>query len=161
MLDAVLQQPLAPWWKRLVAIIVDGLVLGFGGIIVLLIIGAVVGSSNNQTPNPPATNGQVAAGVIVASLFIALIGAIYYGALNGSRRGQTVGKLALGIAVRDARSGGPIGFWRALARALVVWLFSILLVIPYVLDSLAPLWDKRRQAWHDKVANSVVVDLKP
>jgi uncharacterized RDD family membrane protein YckC len=159
--DAVLQQPLAPWWKRLVAIIVDGLVLGFGGTIVLLVIGAAAGTSNNQTPGPPATNGQVAAGVLLASLFITLVGAIYYGALNGSRRGQTVGKLALGIAVRDARSGGPIGFWRAFGRALVVWLFAIFLFIPYVLDSLAPLWDKRRQAWHDKVANSVVIDLKP
>ena len=39
--------------------------------------------------------------------------------------------------------------------------FYIFLVIPYVLDNLAPLWDKRRQAWHDKVAGSIVVDLKP
>ena len=81
--------------------------------------------------------------------------------MNGSRRGQTVGKIALGIAVRDARTGGPIGFWRALGRNAITVVFRLLLYIPYILDSLAPLWDARRQAWHDKVVHSVVVDLKP
>ncbi len=39
--------------------------------------------------------------------------ALYYGIMNGSRRGQTVGKMALGIAVRDARTGQRIGFLAA------------------------------------------------
>jgi len=42
----------------------------------------------------------------------------------------------------------------------MVQLFSILLVIPYVIDNLSPLWDARHQAWHDKVVNSVVVEVR-
>jgi len=33
--------------------------------------------------------------------------------------------------------------------------------VPYIIDNLSPLWAKRHQAWHDMVANSVVVDLRP
>ena len=69
--------------------------------------------------------------------------------------------MALGIAVRDARTGGSIGFWRAFGRNLITWVFTVAFVIPYIVDSLSPLWDKRRQALHDKAAHSVVVDLRP
>jgi uncharacterized RDD family membrane protein YckC len=153
--------PLAPWWKRLVAIIIDGVILTLGTFIIILVIAALVARHHTTTNNQPASGGSLLAAYVVLSIFSAIPGAIYYAIMNGSRRGQTVGKMALGIAVRDARTGGPIGFWRALGRILITDLFRIALSIPYVLDSLAPLWDGRRQAWHDKVAHSVVVDLKP
>jgi uncharacterized RDD family membrane protein YckC len=86
---------------------------------------------------------------------------LYYGIMNGSKRGQTLGKMAMGIAVRDARTGGPIGFWRGVGRFAISSLFDILLVVPYVIDNLSPLWANRRQTWHDKVVHSVVVDLRP
>lgn len=87
--------------------------------------------------------------------------ALYFGLMNGSRRGQTVGKMALGVAVRDALTGQRIGFWRAAGRILISTLFDLLFFIPCLLDNLAPLWDARRQALHDKVVHSVVIDLKP
>ena len=157
----MLQQPLAPWWKRLVAIIIDGMVVGFSFAIIALVIAAIAGTSETQTQTPSTTGGQAAAGVLFIYLVAALFGAIYYGAMNGSQRGQTVGKMALGIAVRDARTGGSIGFWRAFGRNLITWVFTVAFVIPYIVDSLSPLWDKRRQALHDKAAHSVVVDLRP
>ncbi len=43
----------------------------------------------------------------------------YYIALEGGPRGQTVGKMALGIRVIDFNGGGPIGYPRALVRQLV------------------------------------------
>jgi uncharacterized RDD family membrane protein YckC len=69
--------------------------------------------------------------------------------------------MALNIAVRDAHTGGPIGFWRAVGRYLITCVFYIVLVIPYLIDNLSPLWDGRRQAWHDHVVRSVVVDKNP
>ena len=158
--DPVVNQPLAPWWKRLVAIIIDGIILGLAFLVLGLIIAAI--AARHATTNTQAASGASLVGAYFAiSLLGAIPGAIYYAAMNGSRRGQTVGKMALGIAVRDARTGGPIGFWRALGRFLITELFRLALYIPYIFDSLAPLWDSRRQAWHDKVAHSVVVDLKP
>jgi uncharacterized RDD family membrane protein YckC len=84
----------------------------------------------------------------------------YYAVLNGSEMGQTFGKRALGIQVRDATAhGGSIGPGRAGMRFVTVGLFRI---IPFfglftLLDGLWPLWDPRRQALHDKIAGSVVV----
>ncbi len=158
----MIHQPLAPWWKRLIAILLDGVVLFFAIFIIALVAAALAGNHTNNSTN----NTNVSGGAVVGALFVLWIAAsipaaIYYAAMNGSRRGQTVGKMALGIAVRDARTGGPIGFWRALGRNLIAVVFEVFFSIPYILDSLAPLWDARRQAWHDKVAHSVVVDLKP
>ncbi len=160
-IDPILQVTLAPWWKRLIAILIDGLILGLGGFIIFLVIAAGLASHADTSNSQPATAGSVLGIYLGLMLISSIPGAIYYAIMNGSRRGQTVGKMALGIAVRDARTGGPIGFWRALGRNLIIVVFRVLLYIPYILDSLAPLWDARRQAWHDKVAHSVVVDLKP
>jgi uncharacterized RDD family membrane protein YckC len=161
-LDPVLHQPLAPWWKRLIAIIIDTLILGLAFFVIVLVIAAAVHNTNSTTTNTqPATGRSLLGAYVALSLIVSIPSAIYYAIMNGSRRGQTVGKMALGIAVRDAQTGQPIGFWRALGRNLITVVFHALLYVPYILDSLAPLWDGRRQAWHDKVAHSVVVDLKP
>lgn len=143
------------------AILIDGVILAFANWTILLPITAAT-RHNYVTSN----STHMVAGTVVASLAVTYavawaIGAIYYAAFNGSQRGQTLGKMALGIAVRDARTGGPIGFGRALGRYLMTIVFTLALVVPFVIDSLAPLWDRRRQAWHDKVVQSVVVDLRP
>jgi hypothetical protein len=41
----------------------------------------------------------------------------------------------------------------------MIYLFTFACVLPLLLDYLSPLWDQRRQAWHDKVVRSVVVDV--
>lgn len=164
--DTVLGIRLAPWWKRLVAIIIDNIILGLGVFILALIIGIIANASRTQGTGSSGTTTQthgaaVLVGLIILWLLVSIPIGLYYAIMNGSRRGQTVGKLALSIAVRDARTGAPIGFWRAAGRFAITIVFTLLLYIPYLLDSLAPLWDKRRQSWHDKVARTVVVDLKP
>jgi len=83
--------------------------------------------------------------------------------LNGSEAGQTFGKRVLGIAVRDAATGGAIGVQRAVLRYVVVGLFRVVLFFGLftLLDGLWPLWDSQRQALHDKIAGSVVVRVTP
>jgi PASTA domain/RDD family len=53
--------------------------------------------------------------------------------------------------VRDRTSLGRIGYPRAFARWFVIALFWLVLLLPGLLDGLSPLWDAKRQAWHDKV----------
>jgi uncharacterized RDD family membrane protein YckC len=161
-LDPVVGQPLAAWWKRLVAILIDGAIIGVGYYIVILVIGiATDAGAHKTTTHKPLHAGALIAGLILLTVMASIPAAIYYGIMNGSARGQTVGKMAMGIAVRDSRHLGKIGFWRAVGRYLMMVLFMIVLFIPYILDNLSPLWDKRRQAWHDKTAHSVVIDLRP
>jgi uncharacterized RDD family membrane protein YckC len=160
-IDPVLRLSLSPWWKRLVAIIVDGFVLAIPIFIVFAVIGAAAGNHNANTTNTqPAPAGALILGFIFLIVLASIPGLLYYGFMNGSKRGQTVGKMALGIAVRDARTGGPIGFGRGMGRFAMMQLFYVLLLVPYVLDNLSPLWDARRQAWHDKAVHSVVVETQ-
>jgi uncharacterized RDD family membrane protein YckC len=160
--DEVLHLALAPWWKRFVALLIDSMALGVVAFVFLAIVGAVARNSNSSTTNnQPLSPGQAIVAFFVLFLLASIPIALYYGIMNGSKRGQTLGKMAMGIAVRDARTGGPIGFWRGVGRYAITVVFYAVLVIPYVIDNLSPLWDSRRQAWHDHVVHSVVVERNP
>ena len=67
--------------------------------------------------------------------------------------------MAMGIQVRDAEIGGPIGFGRAIGRRFVYEILWYLLFVPGLINALSPLWDSRKQAWHDKAARTVVVNI--
>jgi uncharacterized RDD family membrane protein YckC len=158
-IDGVLHLALAPWWKRFLALLIDSMVLGVAFFIFFAIVGAATSNSNaTATNNQPLSPGQAVAGVFVVFVLACIPFALYYGIMNGSKRGQTLGKMAMGIAVRDARTGGPIGFWRGVGRYAITVVFYAVFVIPYIIDNLSPLWDGRRQAWHDHVVHSVVVE---
>ncbi len=81
-----------------------------------------------------------------------LAGLAYYVGMEGSRRGQTLGKRLLGIRVLGV-DGRPIGRGRALLRHVGGYVSALALGIGY----LWMLWDERQQTWHDKMARAVVV----
>ena len=160
-IDPVVGRPLAPWWKRLVAILIDWAILGLVTLIPAALVGAL---SNTGSSSPGSTSNTSAAslmgGLALGSLVLAIPYGIYFGALNGSRRGQTVGKMAMSIAVRDARYDVKVGFWRGFGRYFLTVVFDALFVFPWIIDSLYPFWDRRRQTWHDKLTHTVVIDLR-
>lgn len=135
---------LAEWWQRVVAIIIDGIIL----IIAINLLAAAWNIDGRGWFN------------VRYQLVTLVIGLLYYGFLNGSEGGQTLGKMAIGIRVRDADAGGPIGYGRGFGREFVVWLLGLPFGILALIDGLWPLWDPRRQAWHDKAVNSIVVKAK-
>ena len=138
------------------------MVLGVAVFIVVAIIGAATRHPNSSTSSTHTlTPGQAVVGFIGIFVLLSIPYMLYFGIMNGSKRGQTLGKMALNIVVRDARTGGPIGFWRGVGRYAITVVFYVVLLVPYIIDNLSPLWDSRRQAWHDKVVHSVVVDRNP
>jgi uncharacterized RDD family membrane protein YckC len=160
--DGVLHVALAPWWKRFLAFVIDGMALSVAVFIFFAILGAATRNSTASTTNNHTLSpGQAVVGFLVLFVLASIPFSLYYGIMNGSKRGQTLGKMALGIAVRDSRTGGPIGFWRAVGRYYVTIVLYVALVIPFIIDNLSPLWDSRRQAWHDHVVHSVVVERNP
>ena len=155
-------RPLAEWWKRLVALIIDALVLSIPSMILFSIFFAGMFSAASVDPVTGEISGGSAglfsAGFIGMALALAILPVIYYSVMNGSDRGQTVGKMAMKIQVRDATTGGPIGVGKGFVRSLLPFVVGAICGIISLIDGLAPLWDAKRQAWHDKMANSVVVD---
>jgi uncharacterized RDD family membrane protein YckC len=162
LIDPALGLPLAPWWKRLCAILIDWLILAGVGWVFSAIAVQATGTQFVTTVGPdgqPILTNRASGAFLAIELAGFVIAILYYGLLNGSRRGQTVGKRVLRIAVRDAQSGTSIGRGRALGRYAITLAFALPFGIPFLVDSLAPLWDKRRQAWHDHVVRSVVVEV--
>jgi uncharacterized RDD family membrane protein YckC len=58
--------------------------------------------------------------------------------------------------VRHAETDRAIGYGPSAGRYFITVVFGIL-YMPALLDYLWPLWDKRHQTLHDKVANGIVV----
>jgi len=124
--------PRASFFRRFVALLLDGIVLAIFEEIVKRLLGQSAGAA-------------LAIVVIIA----------YYTYFEGSPSGQTVGKRALGIRVVDLDGGGSIGYMRALFR----YLGRILSTIVFLLGYFWMLWDPEKQTWHDKIAGSVVVPV--
>jgi uncharacterized RDD family membrane protein YckC len=90
--------------------------------------------------------------------FIGVIVLVWVGYLSwfaSSRKGQTIGMMLYGIAVRDVNDGGRVTAGRAALRS-----FILFVLFGFLIDVLWPLWDTRRQALHDKAARTVVVDVR-
>lgn len=145
---------LADWWRRAVAILLDGLILSIPNFILLSLMGIDTAQVDPATDQVAIDWGSFGAATLVGLV----VAVVYSGLLDGSSHGQTVGKMAMRIQVRDANVGGPIGFGRAALRRLIYQALFFALGIPGVINGLSPLWDKHRQAWHDKVVQSVVVN---
>lgn len=99
----------------------------------------------------------------MAIILIATLLWLLYEAPGIAGRGQTLGKMIVGIKVVGLDSTAPIGFRRAFSRwaQLGMWTLFWWCLVGFVvqfLDSLSPTFDSRlRQAWHDKAASTVVV----
>jgi uncharacterized RDD family membrane protein YckC len=157
--------PYASWGIRLGGYLIDTVI--FAVVVVVLLV--VFRHSNTLEVHLMARRGTTRRRHISAVPFLitAVLYVVYGTVLCGSKRGQTVGMMAVGVrAVREG-SFGVLGYGRALARAVVegvlrlIELLFVLLGVIWLLDMLFPLWDAKRQTLHDKVAGSVVVRLRP
>lgn len=74
----------------------------------------------------------------------------------------------MAVGVRVVRDGTQevIGYGRAFLRSLMEQIFRLLLLttlflgIVWLLDMLFPLWDRKRQTLHDKIAQTVVLRVR-
>jgi uncharacterized RDD family membrane protein YckC len=158
----------ADWWPRAFALLVDLFVTVVPTILVLTIVDAVMvpGSLDPFTNEIDATTRSIAMIVALALCYIVFFSA-YFALLNGADAGATLGKRLMRIRVADQYDGSSIGPGRAFLRWVLIGAFWIgaadgtvigaFLSLPGLLNLLWPLWDPQRQAWHDKLANSVVV----
>ena len=99
--------------------------------------------------------------ILTAALFT-----VYSTILSGGPRGATVGMRAVSLRVVRESTNDVLGYGVALIRALVeqflrlLGAISPLLGIIWLLDMLWPLWDKKRQTLHDKIAQTVVIRVR-
>ena len=147
----------AGFWIRLVARFVDGVIVSVPLIVLFAIFGgiaAVIGSgASNSDEN---TQNAVAAGfsgIFILFYLVALFVVIGYQVYFWGTSGSTLGMRLFHLRVVDADTGGPIG----IPRAIVRWLMSIVNSWACYIGWIWVAFDPRKQGWHDKVANSVVL----
>jgi uncharacterized RDD family membrane protein YckC len=156
--------PLASWGKRLLAYILDGILLG---IIVQVLTPIFVPDYNTlindfvdafQTGDQTALDNAVAqtAGVSLRYGLLTWTIASIYSIAFWTTLAQTPGKMATGISVRHTDRPGPLDLATAVKRR-VIPLVGTFVGLLTLLDGLWPLWDAKRQALHDKVASTQVV----
>jgi len=117
----------AGFWRRFVASIIDGIILG-----------ALVGI-------------LAAIALETASWLGSIIGIIYVIGF-WTWRGQTPGKMVMGIKIIKT-DGSPIGIGRAILRYVGYLVSTIIICIGYLMIA----WDSKKQGLHDKIAGTYVV----
>ena len=110
--------------------------------------------------------GAIGAGEGILALFVGIALVLFpllliYEPTLIALKGQTLGKMAMGIMVVRADDGGVPGWGKAIGRWILPGLLSIIPAVGWLLSLLvyiSLLWDDRRQGWHDKMATTVVID---
>ncbi|HWT24755.1 MAG TPA: RDD family protein [Solirubrobacteraceae bacterium] len=152
---------LAGWWSRVAAALIDGLIIGVGGLLLMAVVGAVfsVGFFASEEAGVVA----VIIGLMLAFAAFAVIALLYAPWMMSGTDGRTLGRMAVGIRVVRG-NGRPVTFgWAMLREVAVKWLLfgmvggSVTFGLGYLLDVLWPLWDEENRALHDFIVDSRVV----
>jgi uncharacterized RDD family membrane protein YckC len=141
-------QSYAGFWIRLVARLIDFLVIGVP-------IGMILGIQSWLLAGAESMNDNLVTALIVLADLPIIVGPALYLTLLWSKRGATLGQGLLGLRVVDAASGSPITLYQAWVRLFgqIVDIMLLGLPIGYVLAA----FDSHKQAWHDKIAGTVVL----
>lgn len=149
------QTTYAGFWIRLVARVVDGFIVGIPLSIILIVvlaIGGVVGS-NTSDQNAQNAAGGIFAGGFILFYLLALFAFVGYQVYFWGTSGSTIAMRLFHLKVVDANTGAPIGITRAIVRWVMTLVNSWACYIGWIWVA----FDARKQGWHDKVANSVVL----
>jgi uncharacterized RDD family membrane protein YckC len=136
------QAEYAGFWRRVAAVLIDGLILS----VVTVPAGLSMGDVDANGPGGP---GGLSPGLVTLSTVVQWL---YYALLESSSKQATVGKMALGIRVTDLE-GARISFGRATGRYFGKILSGLILGIGFLMAA----FTERKQALHDLLAGTLVV----
>ncbi|MBO9747194.1 MULTISPECIES: RDD family protein [Xanthomonas] len=150
-------------WRRVAASILDSLITTFAVYLIVIPLVFVVALVTTRGDSGSALDDGSALGIaiVVMSYGIGLaIPTLYFAWMQSSRHQASLGKLACGIKlVRADSNGGRVGFWRNVLRYLAYMLISVLtLGIGVIVAAFMAGMTERKQAPHDKVCDTLVVD---
>lgn len=141
---------------RLGARLLDGLIVGVPASVLFFVVtlGAVAAAPNSD--EPPAWFYVV----LVLLFLLTIVAAALYEILLTARTGSTLGKRVVGIRVTRS-DGSPVSTGAAAKRWAVYYLPNLVPLLGSIwalLVAISPFFDSpRRQGWHNKVADTVVV----
>jgi len=146
----------AGFWKRVAAYLIDAFVIGIATQIVqLVVMGVFFGISASSMGNPETMFASGTGILFVAALYLVplAMNAAYYAAFHASSKQATLGKMAVGIKVVRT-DGTRISLARGVGRFFATILSSLIIGIGFLMAA----FTERKQALHDMVCDTLVVD---
>ncbi len=151
----------AGFGQRLIAVIIDVIIIGvvqsfvFVPILAAVGFGFASGAENMDLSDPDQAAGLV--GTIMAAaggawLLATVIQVLYFTFMESSKMQATVGKLALGLKVTDLE-GNKLDFTKALIRNLSRIISGMIMLIGYIIAA----FTEKKQALHDIIAGTLVL----
>lgn len=140
----------AGYGERLVAYIVDAIIVTIV-IVVVAFVGGLAVAGGAVTGSVPAAAGGVF--LLVIAVLVVSLG---YFPFFWARGGATPGMKMFGLIVVRDRDGGPISGGQAILRLFGYWVSSVVFYLGYIWVFI----DKRRRGWHDLIAGTVVVQRR-
>lgn len=132
------------FWRRLLAVFIDGIILG----VVVQIINGIIAAASGGMINDGA-------GYLRGSVFELILGIIYFGYM-WSQYGKSLGYMALGIRlVRE--DGAPVSFGLAAGRWALIWLSLQLCGIPALVSAFMIGLGQQKKGIHDYIVRTLVV----
>jgi len=151
----------AGFWLRLVALIIDGIIIGVAQSLIIVPLLAAIGLSFASGAQDMDLSDPGQAAGLVASI-AALLGGywilamciqiLYFSFMESSKFQGTIGKIALGLIVTDL-NGNKLDFTKAFVRNLCKLISNVTMLIGYIMAG----FTEKRQALHDMIAGTLVV----
>jgi uncharacterized RDD family membrane protein YckC len=148
----------AGFWLRVVAAIIDMIVLGIvGWIVTLPFMGAmgmraVVAGRSPFTPMRPEDVFAMIGAFFWIIVIRTVLQWLYFALFESSAWQATLGKKALGLEVTDLNAA-RIGFARATGRYFGKYISTFILFIGFIMAGLT----EKKQALHDMMAGTLVI----
>ncbi len=144
----------AGYAPRLVAYIIDGILLGLAitvlSVVAVLMLG--LGATSTDQGTTTVSGGSVLGFFIV--LLIVFVVTVFYFPFFWARGGQTPGMRLFRLRVVRDRDGGPISGGTAMIRLIGLWISGAVFYLGYIWVFI----DGRRRGWHDLLAGTVVIE---
>lgn len=156
------------FWIRLIAYVIDGIVIGIPlSILSIIIFGVFFGASGafdafvtdsayleeQMMTEEESISFMISyfSALALTSIVNFILGAIYFAALHASKWQATVGKKLLNLKVTDT-NGNRISFWRGFGRYSAKAFLSSIFLIGFFIAA----FTDKKQALHDLIAKTVV-----
>jgi uncharacterized RDD family membrane protein YckC/ribosomal protein L40E len=148
----------AGFWMRLVAFLINGIIL----YILVSIVSVVVflgrygesaySSLTSSLGSPEEVNNQYFWAFVGLACLTGFIVTIIYSAVSIGAWGRTIGKMALKLKVVKP-DGSRVSYWRALGRSLAYYLNGFTLGLSFLMIA----FTKNKRGLHDYIADTIVI----
>ncbi|MFB5674182.1 RDD family protein [Paenibacillus terreus] len=147
------------FWRRLGAYLIDALIIGLAGYLLLpvyVVVGAVMLGGITSLAEFENRFESALGLVMNVITYLNMVWLwLYYAYMEASVFHGTIGKVALGLAVVD-ENGERLSFKQATARYWSKYLSVLTLFVGFIMAG----FTRNKQALHDKIASTFVVDRR-